>query len=328
MAVPRQDCPGLYEAAAKIASPGSAAALFQPCVDVANHLLGHVLGGLRHFQVTPGTPAVTAVDGSFWAHRHPNCDHLFVWVKLEAVTQDSGGITIQAGTGSATYRDVYGDGVLEFVVPWGASDSGWNEVTIATSDAAIKGIAVWDLPRSVLDAYDHRVEYVDSLHPLGGFEVGRYLIESSQAGMGGLLAGSVYSWDDFVRPAVAWWTPSSPRSVNSTSWTNPFSIPGASTRTFRHRARQRQDESTRDLRAYAFTYCAPTVTGFEWRVSSTTGTVATATLTHTSGAWTGGPIQQIPCYTGSDDPLTFQMRRTGGTGLVYVSRLTIGEDRS
>ena len=317
--------PTFSEAAAKTRALGSSIRLAQPLANGANHLLGFTKRGLVCWRPRTDTPtASTTMERSFYTWRNPNCDYLHVLVYTGVTAQTTGKIAVTAGTGT-TVESAAGifnsEQWIEFLAPWDSGDSGFCEVVITGTDVGIGAVAAWELLSRTLDPTTQDcVPLYDTSSPEGGLRAGRYIIESSQAGPKGLIAQTKNAWDYAPRQAVSWWSTGNARSIDSASWTNPFDPV-----VFVHRARRKQTESTRSYRIDAYTAGAGTVTSYEWRVSCGDNTVTSGSLSHTSLAWTGSPVTGLDVDTTGDDELTFEMRRTGGSGIVSVGRLSIQE---
>jgi len=245
-----------------------------------------------------------------------------------ATSEDpSPGISVTAGTGTTVSTSLtYGHLINrwhEFFPLWNSGDSGYCEVTIAGTELGFGAVMVQDIVRVDLDpSSDECLTNSDSSYPGGGLREGRYIIDSTSAGPKGMVDLSTSAWKYNLRQGPTWWTISGDKTVNSTSWTNPL----GSGVTWRFQARQKKNESTRDHRVYAYTHCDATVTSYEIRMSSNTDTVTSSSLSHTSYAWTGTPLTGLAIDCTTYDTLTFEMRRTGGTGLLYVQRIAVPEE--
>lgn len=290
-----------------------------------NHLLGDLKAGCILWQPSERTPTSdTAMERSFWVHRHPNTDYLHVLLLCgESTKTTTAKIGVQAGTGTLVETEASSDLVsekwVELLVPWGASDTGYQEVVITGTDVGFQNVMVHELYRSELSTSDLVVAQYSTSYPAGGLREGRYIFSGS-AGIPALLTNTRYAWK-YALKNLAKWTGPEYYPVNSTSWTNPFS-----SQTWTFRARRKNSETTRDHRVYAYTWGAATVTSFEWRMRSNSDTVTSGSLTHTSGAWTGSPLTGLAIDCTTDDTLTFEMRRTGGTGNIHVQRISAPEE--
>lgn len=297
--------------------PCSSLRVAVPAEEGTNHLLGHVLGGLRHYQ--NAGPASTAVSGKacLYTHRHPNCDHLAFVVHCAASGGEHGTntITAAAGAGAAQTCAISNTGVTEMIVlfaPWGSGDSGDLGASLSWDNVTIRDFSVFDVPRVVLDSGDHRVEHVDSGHRRVGLTTERYIADSDEAGPPGLTQQIINAWDNYHPQVFSWWS-EQPLTVASDSWTDPFG--GA---VFRHRGRQKKTSSTVvPSRWRVFTSVSSGT--YQWRARSVTGasTVTSAALSNTDADWQS-VLSGLNLSCLGDDRFYLELLRATGTGTISI----------
>ncbi len=316
--------PTFDSAAARCRAIGSSIRLAQPIQAGCNHQLGRP-GRLLCWQPSEIVPTVGAsMERSFWTPRHPNTTHLHVLVFTGAGEGEGADtIAVQAGTGTEV---VVGTGSdidkqwLELVAPWGVADADELEVVIKGTNIGFQHVMVREVDRSTLERTDLVLAANDETYPAGGLRAGRYIHESTEAGVKGMIARAADAWKYDLRQQIAHWRVTE-ASINATDWTNPFAGD-----VFTALSRQKAAEATRDHRARAYVWGAVGVTGYQWRLRSGSDTITSAVLVNTSPAWsawlTGLAIDAV-----TRDSLTFEMKRTGGSGLVYVQRLCCSEEK-
>lgn len=321
--------PTFDSSAAKIRAVGSSIRFAQPMAGAINHLLGATKMGLLCWQTSEQEPAAnTSMERSFYTYRHPNTTHLHCLIYTGSATSDSAKIEVTAGGGDTVSTEIgfhlVEERWLELVAPWDSADSGYQEIVITGTGVGFRCVVIHEVYNRRLDpASDTCLSTYETTYTDGGLRHDRYIMDSTVAGPEGMIARSKDAWSYGLRQGVSWWSTAGTRSVNSTSWTNPLNG-----QTFSFKARQRQSESTRDHRVYAYTWCAATVSGYQWRMSSSGGgdTVTSGSLSHSSAAWTGSPLTGLAIDCTAADDLTFEMRRTAGTGLIYVQRISAPEE--
>lgn len=325
VAVPRL-MPSFDATAARTRAVGSSIRLAQPIQAGINHLLGDLKHGLLCWQPQELNPAAGLdMERSFWTHRHPNTDwlHVLVW-KGEGDTEGDDQIAVQAGTGTAVSVTCPWNepGWLEFLAPWGSADSGYCEVVITGTNCGFRDVVAFEVYNTELDpATQLCLAPNDTTSPGGGLREGRIILASEEAGPPGMIARTRDAWTYGLHQAIAWWSRPTSYSINSTSWTNPFDG-----QAFAVRGRQRKSASTVDHRARAYVWGDVTVTGYQWRLSSGTDVVTSGTLTNTTGAWASW-LTGLAVDCANRDALTFEMRRTAGSGSVHVQRLSCCEEK-
>jgi len=183
--------PTLHGPAADIDHPGSSGQFARPAAEALAHLGGYVLRGMT--AVIVGRTYTSTQTVRWYHYRSPNCDYLLIWLRLGDVSQSAAQITGQAGTGTAqtisAYYPAMGAGTVQrqMLLPWGATDSGYQEVTLTIAYAGIQDVMCCEVYRDVLDpASDDAVQQTDSSASLGGLGEGQYIIASSTAGLQGI----------------------------------------------------------------------------------------------------------------------------------------------
>lgn len=321
--------PAFDETAAQTRATGSSIRLAQPLRDGVNHLLGYRKRRLVHLRRRDEPALLEDESGGFMTYRHPNADFLHFWIELAETGNSEAYVEIQAGTGDAVqvgpgYGGIpIGGDEYECLAPWGESDAGYQEVTITSDEVVIMGIMGHELYSPVLYVPTQLglLSY-DPSYPQGGMREGYYIIGSDTAGPRGVVKRTRDAWDHAVRQASSWWRTDG-FEVDVAVWTNPFI---GDTLIF-HRARRKKTETIRAYRVYARTYQSAGSGGYQWRISSTTNTLTTGTLTNTVATWT--LLTGLLVLTSADDTLTFEMRRMSGSPPnqpITVDRLSIIEE--
>jgi hypothetical protein len=301
--------------------PCSSLRVAVPAEEGTNHLLGSILGGLRHHQ-TAG-PATTDTGGKayLYTNRHPNCDHLAFVIRYTVIPQagEIAGpreLTATAGNGSAVVYSCAGRVADTIMVclfaPFAVADSGDQEATLTWTGCTIRDFSVFDVPRIELGSGDHRVEHVDSGHLRIGLTTERYIADSDEAGPPGLAQQIINAWDDYDPQVFSWWS-EQPVTVASDSYTDPFG--GA---VFRHRARQKRASDTVTVSRWRI-YAKVSTGTYAWRVRSSVGgdTVTSGDLSNTTAAWqtvlTGLDLSCV-----GDDQFLFECVRKSGAGTISI----------
>jgi hypothetical protein len=201
------------ESAAQTRATGSSVRLAQPLQQGVNHLLGWRKRRLIHLRRRDSSSISESEDGGFYTYRHPNCDYLHFWIKVGETGNSESFVEITAGTGDPVqvgpgYGGLpNGQDEYECLVPWGESDSGYQEVTITSDDVAIDTIMAHELYSPALDVPTQLgLLSSDPSYPLGGLREGAYIIESDSAGPRGMIKRTRDAWDYALRQALSWWT--------------------------------------------------------------------------------------------------------------------------
>ena len=302
--------------------PMSVTRVAHPLAVGTNHLLGHVLGGLRHHQVCGGTPSSTTPTARVVIHRHPNCDYLVVVIKIGAVPKDAWSISVTAGNGdTVTYEgntEVPAYSRLRILAPWGSADADDKEVVISATDCSIRTLAIYDQPRVLLDpSTEDGVDQVDSTYPRIALLPERYIADSLEAGPAAIIQSIADAWDDYQPTLWSWWSPTA-LSVSATSSGGSGSSSdffGGAAIKAQNRERKAAD-TTRTARVWLRTYGAGTVTGYTVKVSSNSDSVTSA-RTNTSASWESA-ITGLDVRCDTYDDLVIEGWRTGGSGSVYL----------
>ena len=272
--------------AAKIRMQGSATRLALPIMYEANHLLGFCLGGMRFAHWCDDSD--DSGTYRYQVDRHPNCDYLLVTARVSDFSQSSGTITVTAGTGAAQARTVYDiDETHEIVIvaPWGASDSGIEEVTVAVSDLGIEAISCWDLQKLDFQSGDDYIAERDATYSAIGMHAGKAVAQSATAGVDGMI-DQVNNAEDYCRRNLTGWSSITAVTVQDTSYANPW---GAFV--WRHNANAKRASGTTNASRnyYVSVYCKTDSGDYRLRAScvksGATVTEASSPLSNTSYAW-------------------------------------------
>ena len=198
----------------RVARPVSSLRLGVPVAHGANHLLGHVLGGQRHLQVIGGVPATRTDTARIYTYRHPNCDYIDVLIRIAGdAAQTTWSVTVTAGGGTPVTIAPGGEAtagtIYSIRAPWDSDDTGYQEITVAYEDVAIRMLAIYDVPRASLGSGDTRAELSDATHRRISLMADGYVAESSTSGPNGLTDLVRSAWSGYYPQVVSWWTHSS-----------------------------------------------------------------------------------------------------------------------
>ena len=205
-------------------------------------------------------------------------------------------------------------GVFVFRCAWGAGDSGYEEVTITTSDMALHSALVYNQPRETLAASDSDLVVEEYDNGRVGLQESQLITISDTAGMNALIERmqsaknhlhpcawvEVYKDDDSDAPSVA----------NGAGWQNPFGD-----LTFKHKAPSLYGDTV----AYRAYYRTWGDSGVSYQVRFTGGAGGTVTSSTRSNTSPGTYFLLPTIDATTDDEITFEMQVTAGTGNVYVS---------
>lgn len=319
--------PTLFSPATKTNHVGSSNQLAAPAASALAHLAGYVLRGpvaAMHYRLPTASTSETI---RFYTYRHPNCDYLHLWAIAGLSAQSTAVVAMTAGGGSSRSVSAYfpgsatGTAAIELMAAFDSSDSGYVEVVITCTDVGLYDFVVSDVYRSSLDAGEICVVPIDATYTLAGLGEGQYIVESATAGVSGLITQTAAAWAAGIRTSAVWSGPAVSVS-DGDGWTNPFEDS-----VFRHIARQKKTETSRDLRLYAYTKVDAGVTAQVRASTSVAGdTVTSVDLTHTSYAWTGTPLTQIDAAADGTENITFSMNVSAGTGDIDCTQVCILED--
>lgn len=307
--------PQIDTTSTKTARPVSFLNLGNPTVAQVNWLQGYLLGGLRAFSNCDDEPSATSPTLRYWTYRHPNCDHVDIYLRLKQdVVQSSAGIVATAGGGASVTYDLLIAGYRESEVvlrcAWAATDEGWQEITIVCTDVAIASLSIWDVPRLSLGSGDDRLEYIDSSNRYVRVSEGWAIADSDEAGPKGMIQEIIDAWENYI-PQVCNWSvdEANATTTSSGSWANLF---GAEV-VWDHQCRQKKSESTNPCSFKLRTKCAAGIT-YSIRISSSVGsdTVTLAGLTNTSYAVHTLPNLEVSAS--ATDTLTVEAIVTAGSG--------------
>jgi hypothetical protein len=300
----------------KTAKPASSTRLAIPIQGAINHLLGNILGGLKH-SVT-GTSAVTT-SAHMIIYRHPNAQSLTMAVGQNETLTQTAYLCARCGNGPVVVFSDTSSGIRKamniFEVQWSDGDSGWSTVIVSTVSRTIGSLAIWDTPRGELSTGDSRVDYEDSTQPLVALTVWDKIAASAEAGPKAMVTQSANAWKDCHPQHVSWWADTA-LEVDSASWTDPFGG-----RRFLARTRQRQSETVNAATYFVRAWCDAGTT-YSYRVTSsnpggTSDTVTVTGLTNTTEGWVA-PITGLSVTCTVDSDLTLEFQRTAGSGTIYV----------
>ena len=308
--------------------PASSVRLAVPTARTINHITGHLLGGLRSAQVCGSTPTDTDDTARIVTWRYPNCDYIDVVGRLAGSAKaDPWTIVAQAGAGIAqtisSSTTVTDGGEFRIRCPWDPSDTGYQEITVAYTDIAIRALSIWDVPREDLETGDVRVDLLDASYSRIGVSAERYIAASSTAGTDGVTASVTKAWDDYHPQMMGWWTSSS--QVLSSSATS-FGGAGSSSDFFggaklRGITRKKAAATTSATNWWLRTWCDLCITGYEIKVTVGSNST-TVSRSNTSASW-GSVIGPISGSNAGDVALTFEGRYTSGFfGSIYLSAVS------
>ncbi len=300
----------------KVAKPASATRVGLPIQAGINHLLGNILGGLRHCQA--GASGVTT-QAHIMTYRHPNCEALVVSVGQDETTTQAATITAQIGSNTpVTVEDPTPGPTGQRVTlepTFSSGQTGWTTLIVSTANRTIGSLAVWDLARRTLGSGDDRLEHEDSSNPLVSLAVWDAIGDSSEAGPKGMIQEVIDAWDHYHPQHVSWWADTA-LSVDSASWTDPFDG-----QIFKAMTRQKKAETSNTAYYRVRSWCAASTT-YSYRITSSnpvsgSDTVTVTGLTNTDEAWVA-PVEGLEVDCTGDSNLTLEFQRTAGSGKIYV----------
>lgn len=314
----------------RVAKPVSSTRIASKVMGGANHLLGHIVGGMRHAQVQGSQPAVwDGYTGRIYTYRHPNVDWLDCFFRIWKVKDETPPVTtpwsiaVTAGSGTTvTYgpsdeTDV--NGKLIFLrVPWGET-SGYAEVTFVVTNCYIRGTWFMDCPRSGgefgLDTGDSFLREVEQTN--GGGRIGltneRYISASTSTSGPKAMIGRIYDAWDYCRPQLmSWWDPTG-LSISSAfpTYTSFFS----NSLGFNGRNRMQKGESVRASTWYLYTWSDVGVTAYRVLVQSDND-VAAELRAGSSATW--GNALSLDVDVQPYDTLNIKGTVVSGSGNVYL----------
>jgi hypothetical protein len=318
--------PAIEATAAQTRVTGSASRFASPAVVGTNHVLGYRLSGLLHLQTR--YTAVDGVEGVFrvMAQRHPNCDYLLAWFWVDTITQDSPTVTVTAGTGTpqaATPVDRTGGAELLVFAPWGASDSGWQEVTYDADGCTIGGAMIVCCPRATLGTGDTYVAEHHSSHRAAGFGPNECLIHDSGTQDVRSLAAAITSAKVALKPmAFSWTSPDDFKTVTGKDPTTIWDVTMSPELHPLHRAPSwKSGDSDQGYRCYLRTRMGGTASSYAWQVTTSKGTYTKAGLTRVSFGW-DYVEPEVDC-TGDDD-FKIEAYTDDAAGTVDIEAVSIG----
>ena len=202
--------PNTNAAATEIARPASGGRIAVPLADMSNHLLGHILNGLFHWQFSIVSPANSGI-AEMYTHRHANCDFVYLMCGVSDNSQVGATLAGKAGSGATithtmnTTTTATSIQVVPLLLPWGGDD--YQKVTITPTNCSIRWLMLSSLPREALDEIGTTAtDYFDSSLVLAGLRESEIITDSSEAGLVALRVAMEAAWDEHQRQAVSWWT--------------------------------------------------------------------------------------------------------------------------
>ncbi|MHC4644313.1 MAG: hypothetical protein ACYTBJ_02340 [Planctomycetota bacterium] len=307
----------------RTAKPASSTRIAIPIQSAINHLLGNIMGGVKH--ASTGESAVTT-SANFMIHRHPNCDSLTFAVAQNETTSQVNNLYARVGSGVVVaFSDTAGlrRATSVFEVAYNSTDSGWTTAILSTTNRTIGSLSIWDTPRATLSTGDNRVEHEDATTPEIALTVWDDIAASTTAGPKAMISESADAWDNCKPQMVSWWADTA-LQVDSASWTDPFSG-----RLFKAKSRQKKVETTNKARFFVRAYCDASTT-YSLRVTSSnpgasSDTVTITGLTNTTEAWVA-PIKSVDVDATTESNLTLEAQRTAGSGVIYIRAWSGGEE--
>lgn len=243
----------IQSAAVKTLSPVAFLDLGNPLVTTINHASGYVLGGLRVHQTGSGTTISEDRTYRYYIHRHPNCDHIDVFMSVNMATPNAPfTIAVAAGSGASASITVpivrtFGIGTAMYTIraPWGAADTGIQGVVITCTNVAAASLMICDVPRASLVSGDDKLEYYRSTSLRCRIQEGGAIASSADGSIYASIAVIEKIWTNFHRQAFAWSVGSSTDRYTIApggGYVNVFD--SGTALTFKHRARQKKSTSS------------------------------------------------------------------------------------
>lgn len=317
--------PHIDDMPCQIGRASSATQVALPLAHACNHIQGYLLRGMWHVQ-SCNADGEAPGNGQMYIYRHPNCTHIFGCLGVSEITQATATVSVKAGTGLArsySCRATHLDSVLfDVCAPFSTADSGYTTVTVSSTDCSVRWSMFGDLYRDSLSAAtEDCVDLYSTTYRRCGLSEGEVISDSATAGPARLIAEPANAWTNARRQAVSWWTCTA-LSCSSAAWVNPFGTDA----NWRHQARkQRSTDATMNYRVYARTWCDAGTT-YDWQCTSSyySNVVQETGKTQTTATWNsaGG----LATSNVSGENFIFEMRRTAGSGDMYISGLSILED--
>lgn len=317
-------CNAIEDTDMRTAKPASSTRLAIPVQGGINHLIGNVLGGLKHVS-TGNTSATTRAD--LLVYRHPNARSLTFAVGQNETLSQTAYICARCGNGPVVVFSDTSSGPRKamnlFEAQWSTVDTGWSTVIVSTVQRTIGSLAVWDTPRDELDTGDSFVDWEDSTQPMVALTVWDKIGASAEAGPKAMVTQSANAWKHCHPQHVSWWA-HTPLEVDSASWTDPFSG-----QRFLARTRQLAAEQVNAGYFRVHSWCDASTT-YSYRITSSNpggsaDTVTVTGLTNTSAAWVA-PVSGLAISCTVDSDLTLEFQRTAGSGTIYVDGWSGGDE--
>lgn len=317
----------------------SASNFANPMITGANHLAGYRLGTMihsafRHVRLYgSGFSSSVSNTARFYTYRHPNCTHLAAMFTLTDQTATASEVVIKAGNGAPTYyyvrQGLTGYILTPYLIPWGVSDTGDQEVTYYTTNCKLGGIMIFNAHRLDMNfTNDDCVEEVDQTYPRAGMSPARYIIDgTTNSTIQDIVSTITFAKDNWKPQFLSYSFPGQDHTFNTSTWQSYRHSGHSSDCTWRHIAKQyRNYDATRTYRVYVQTYIQnPSGNTYDWRFrASATGHTASQTgLSNTSWAWSNAAVL---LNAGSEEEFQFQMRCTSATPTLHFRFLSVYED--
>ena len=313
------------EANGQIGELAGASGLAIPARDAANHLGGWLTDGMHYVSQTD-TPRTGT--GRISISRYPNVENLLFWVHVATAGGGKAAMNIRAGTGVISAIDVsdIAPQSLFAVAPWGAADSGSQEVYWQCLNCYIDAITIMNIPRGSLSETggDDCIERGDPTYLQGGLDEGRFIM--SNGGNDYHVSGIVETVEDayvnFKSTAIAGSMMSGSATLaggGAGSW-GPVGNIGPF---WAHRARTwRFGDASQSYRCRVRSYRSAGAGNYYWRFrgSNVPSTVTTGALTDAAGTWRELTSLLIDCT--ADDKIVFEAAADVGT-TITVTDLTV-----
>jgi hypothetical protein len=307
----------------KTAKPASSTRVAIPIQSSINHILGNLLGGMRHCSTGDSGQDI---NGHMLIYRHPNCESLTFVVGQNETLSQIASLYVRAGNGPVVaYSDASSGirkGSVVLVADWDDDDTGWSSVVVSTVNRHIGSLGIWDTPRGHLETGDDRVEHEDSTQPMVALTAWDIIGASDEAGPKAMITESANAWKHNHPQHVSWWSPV-PLEIDSASWTNPMP-----NRRILAKTRQFQSETVNAATYRVRAWCDASTT-YSYRITSSnpggsSDTVTVTGLTNTTEEWVA-PITGLSVTNSVESDLTIEFQRTAGSGTIYFKGWSGGD---
>ena len=302
----------LVESASAIGAYGSATALAAPVIMGANYLLGYRLGGLLHSQQS--RVGASSGTGRFYTYRHYNSSGLVAVIKVKD-TLKSTYIKLTAGSGTTETYSPLADGNTVIPFSWGASDSGWCEVTYEISNVTLLSISIFDRRLQSLTSSHYRAG--ERAEVRGGYAEGAFIISDDVLSVATAIK---HERESYHRQIVSWCWPADYFKVIGSAW-KQLTVDGDDYTFYGLGTPQYNGESSNTVRIYVYSQYDGGSTSYEWKAETSLGTATKTGLTNTSWAWSY--VGSHSLKTGDDDTLKLSLRCSDSSGTAYVRALSV-----